>query len=50
MKHAGVPTDQIEQQRVEYLELIERQCHRLNARWLPQIPCRSESIEPGGAA
>ncbi len=50
LKHAGVTAEEIERQRVEFLELIEKQCHRLNARWLPEIPCRSESIEPGGAA
>ncbi|MCS3741969.1 DUF6074 family protein [Rhizobium sp. BK661] len=50
MSRAGVGVDEVERERREFLELIEKQCHRLNARWLPQIPYRSESFEPGGAA
>lgn len=50
MKHAGVRPDEIERQRLEFLKLIEKQCHRLNAKWLPDIPSRSDSFEPGGAA
>jgi hypothetical protein len=50
MRHAGIPADEVELQRLEYLKLIDSQCRRLNARWMPDIPTQSESIGPGGAA
>lgn len=50
MRNAGLPPCEIERERVEYLGLIETQCRRINARWVPEISHESSEFEPGGAA
>lgn len=49
MQAAGISSQDVEKQRVDYLTTIHIECRKVGAVWVPHIPLQ-DSSNPGGAA